>query len=250
MATIIQGYVNAFAQTYVVRLVANQLLQVSGQTMAMPVGLEPRIWYNPELKSSMFLIPGLIVYILILVATISTAISVVRERERGTIEQLLVSPLTPAELIIGKTIPYIFLGLLDAGIVLWVSYIFFGLTIKGSALLLFLSMILFILAGLAQGILISAATSSQQVAFQLASLLTMLPTLLLSGFIYPIRNMILPLRIISHLVPARYFINVIRGILLKGVDAHVIWQDLLWLGLFTLVMLLLAIRKLGKTRLL
>ncbi len=248
-ATLIHGYVNGFAFTYSNKIVTNQLLAMGRDRMKAPVNIEPRLWYNPELKSSMFLIPGLMVFILMVTSTISTALSIVREKERGTIEQLLVSPLAAPEIIIGKTIPYVFIALASTAIILAVGDVAFDVSIKGSHALLLLSATLFTLCALGQGILISTITKSQQVAYMIATLSSMLPALLLSGFIFPIRNMPYAIQLVTYAIPARYFVEVLRSILLKGVGIEAYWKELLALSAFSIIVMAVASIRMARVKL-
>jgi ABC-2 type transport system permease protein len=211
-----------------------------------PLDVRFRIWYNPELKSSYFLVPGLIAFIMVVTAVLATSLSIVREKERGSMEQLLVSPVTPMELVIGKTLPHIAISLGTAAGVIVASYLFFGIVVKGSLLLLFGCTLLFLLGSLGLGILISTVAESQQVAFMLSTMITMLPTFILSGFVFPIRNMPLLLQIVTYLLPARYFLSVLRAIILKGSGIAAIWQDFLGLLIFACVALGLGIVRLHR----
>jgi len=212
----------------------------------VPIELRTWVWYNPELKSSNFLVPGLTAVILMMLAAILTSLTVAREWERGTMEGLIASPLRPYELMVGKILPYVVIGLVDVGLILLVGVFWFGVPLRGSLLLLMVSSTIFLLGGLGIGLFISAATKSVQVAFQLSILVTMLPALLLSGFFYPIENMPAVLRAITHLIPARYFLVVIRGIFLKGVGLAVLWQELVFLSLFAVLMLVASSAKFPK----
>ena len=212
------------------------------------IDFRPRVWYNPELSSRVFLIPGLIVYILMIITVVSTSLTIVREREERTIEQLIVSPLGPMELILGKVIPYMVLTFGSALSILLLGYLVFGVSVKGSLLLLFVSMALFLMVGVASGILISAVADTRQFAFLLSVLFTVLPTLLLSGFVFPIRNMSPVIRGITYLVPARYFTEIIRSIYIKGVGFGAFWQEFSVMTLMTAGLLMVSTRKL-KSRL-
>jgi ABC-2 type transport system permease protein len=204
---------------------------------AAPIELRAWVWYNPELKSSNFLVPGLTAVILMMLAAMLTSLTVAREWERGTMEGLIASPLRPVELMVGKILPYVAIGLVDVVIIVLVAVFWFRVPLRGNLALLMASSTIFLLGALGIGLFLSAATRSQQVAFQLAILATMLPSLLLSGFFYPIENMPPILQAVTYLVPARYFLVVIRGIFLKGVGLAVLWQELVFLSLFALVML-------------
>ena len=208
--------------------------------------MEPRIWYNPQLRSTLFLVPGLIAYIAMITAVISTALSVVREKERGTMEQVRMSPVSPAAYVIGKTIPYLVLSFVSALLIILVAMALFDLPMRGSWLLLSLAIALFLVGAQAQGLVISSVAPTQQVAFQLALLSSFLPTFILSGFIFPISSMPTAIQIISQAIPARYFIVALRAIVLKGADLAAFWTDLGALGIFAMVMLALASLRLGR----
>ena len=212
----------------------------------IPIELRTWVWYNPELKSSNFLVPGLTAVILMMLAAILTSLTVAREWERGTMEGLIASPLRPYELMVGKILPYVVIGLVDVVLILLLGVLWFRVPLRGSLLLLMLSSTIFLLGGLGIGLFISAATKSVQVAFQLSILATMLPALLLSGFFYPIENMPAALRAITYLIPARYFLVVIRGIFLKGVGLAVLWKELVYLSLFAGLMLVASSAKFHK----
>ncbi|HSA32353.1 MAG TPA: ABC transporter permease [bacterium] len=247
-AAIVQGYLQAFTTAYGQRVVADWALRM-GRKVSLPIAPEGRIWYNPELKSSLFLIAGLIVFILMITGTISTALSVVRERERGTMEQLLVSPLSAVTVIIGKTLPYLVISAISTVIILVVGNIAFDVVIKGSILLLAAASLLFVLAALGQGILISTITTSQQVAFFVAALSSMLPSLLLSGFIFPISGMPAIIQAITVVVPAKYFVELLRGIMMRGAGFETGMLDLLALALFSTFMIVVSAVRLKKVRL-
>jgi ABC-2 type transport system permease protein len=245
-AATIAGYVGAIFQEYSVRLTTELLEKRGRRGIELPLDVRTRVWYNPELRSVKFLIPGLMAFILMVIVVVSTAFSVVREKERGTMEELRVSPVRASELIVGKTVPYIFISLLSAHLVLLLGYVLFGVGIRGHYLLLLLAMTLFLTGGLAQGVLISTATKTQQAAFMIAMLTTFLPTLILSGFIFPIRNMPVAIQAVSYLVPARYFLVALRTIMLKGAGLPAFWDQLLGLTVFAALMLALSMARLTR----
>ncbi len=203
---------------------------------AAAVDFRPRVWFNPDLESNQFLIPGLVAFILIVTSVISTALSVVREKELGSMEQLAISPLTPMELILGKTLPYLVLSLLTAALIFLLSVLFFDMVVAGSLLLLVAVTILFLFASLGFGIFLSTVAETQQVAFLLAILTTFLPSFILSGFVFPIRNMPGIIQAVTYLVPARHYLSALRAIVLKGVGLGVVWPDVALLGAFAVVM--------------
>ena len=212
----------------------------NGSSGRPPISVEARIWYNPQLRSTLFLVPGLIAYISMISAVVSTALSIVREKERGTIEQVRMAPLGAFAFVLGKTIPYFVLAFASAMGVVFVAMVLFGLPMNGSWVLLLAAVALFLIGALGLGLLISSVAETQQVAFQLALLASFLPTLMLSGFVFPIASMPQVLQAITRVVPARYFLTALRGILLKGVGVEVVWPELAALALFSGVVLTLA----------
>jgi len=236
-ATTVMGYVSGIVGAVSARYEAEAGLgPVSGPLLT----LEPRVWYNPELRSTLFLVPGLIAYIAMLTAVVSTALSVVREKEAGTMEQIRMSPIGPVAFVVGKTTPYFVISLASSMGVVAVLMLLFELPVRGSWVLLVGSVSLFLVGALAAGLLISTVAESQQVAFQLALLSSFLPTLMLSGFIFPISSMPVVLQYITRVVPARYFLTVLRGVLLKGVGIETVWRDLAALAVVAAVLLTLS----------
>ena len=229
------GYFEAMADR-MTRQVRLDVLQRAGLPAALPLVMpEPRIWFNPELESAKFLIPGLIGMLMMLSSVIATSLSIVREKERETIEQLLVSPLRPEELVLGKTLPYVAIGVLTMAFILFLGWLLFGIVVRGSWLVLGVGTVLFLFAGLGLGIMISAVTRSQLMAFQLALIGSLLPSVILSGLIFPIRNMPLVLQVVSYVVVPRHFVSVLRGVILKDAPLAALWPSLaamLALGLF------------------
>ncbi len=238
-ATVIVNYSNAATFNYSLKL-TKEYLAVTGKKMYVPINLEPRFWFNPELVSVFFLIPGLMGMILIITAVISVSLSIVREKERGTIEQLNVSPLTSIELIIGKILPYIVISLINATIVLIAGYVLFGIAIKGDLLLLLLGTLTFLFAAIGLGIFISTIADSQQVAFQAANVSSLLPSLILSGFIFPIESMPTVIQWVTNITPAKFYIVILRAILLRGAGLSAFWDQLIYLLIFGIVFITLA----------
>ena len=214
--------------------------QPAAAATAPLVSVEPRVWYNPSLRSALFLVPGLIAYIAMITAVISTALSIVREKERGTMEQVRMAPLDAASFVAGKTVPYFLVSLLSALVIIAVSMVLFGMPMRGSWLLLLLALSLFLVGALGLGLLISSVADTQQVAFQAALLVSFLPTLMLSGFIFPIASMPRFLQLVTYAVPARYFLIALRGVVLKGAGIGAFAMDLAALAGFAVVVLALA----------
>ncbi len=238
-ASIIQNYLTAAFQTYS-QNITGEVLTRNGIKNYQPIDLEARFWYNPDLQTTRFLIPGLIAMILLITAAISVSLSLVREKERGTMEQINVSPVSSFELIAGKILPYLLLALIDAAIILLVGYILFGVEIKGSIILLFITTLIFLTASTSIGILVSVIADSQQVAFSMATFVTLLPSFILSGFVFPIESMPLPVRILTNITPAKFFIEIMRAIIIRGVGVSSFWDQALYLILFTSVIILLS----------
>jgi ABC-2 type transport system permease protein len=245
-ATTILNYVNALAGEYDAKIA----FRVAAAADASAPGIVPvsRVWYNPSLASTFFLLPGLIAFIMMITAVVSTALSVVREKERGTLEQLRLTPLSTPELLIGKTLPYLVVSLTAMSIVLLAAHVLFGLRIAGSLVQLYATAMLFLAGALGFGLLISTLVSRQQDAFQIAGLTSMLPTVLLSGFIFPIRSMPLPLQIVSHVVPARYFMKILRGVILKGAPITAYPWDVLALVVYATLTIGLASMRLARRK--
>ncbi len=219
-----------------------------GRTLAPPVDFRPRVWYNENLVSSKYLIPGLIGLILVLTAVVSTALTVVREKERGTMEQIVVSPLHPLQLIVGKTIPYLAISLVAATAILILGYLLFDITVEGSIPLLYAAIAVMIVGALGQGLLISSVTDSQQVAFMVAIFSSLLPSFILSGFVFPIASMPEVLQVVSNIAVAKFFLVIIRGVMLKGAGFSAVWPEFLSLVLFAAVTIGISAVRLGRRR--
>jgi ABC-2 type transport system permease protein len=238
-ATTVMGYAGNIARSAGAAL-------APGHRRAPAISVEPRIWYNPELRSTLFLVPGLIAYILMITAVISTALSIVREKETGTIEQVRMAPIDTFSFVVGKSIPYFFISLASAGLIIGAAMLLFGLPMRGNWLALLLALSLFIAGALGTGLLISTVADTQQVAFQAAMLTSFLPTLMLSGFIFPISSMPEALQVITHVVPARYFLIALRGIVLKGTPLYLLWPQMVALSIYALATLALAALRLAR----
>jgi ABC-2 type transport system permease protein len=210
------------------------------------VELEPRVWFNPNLESVQFIVPGIIAIIMMIIGTVLTAVTIVKEKEQGTIEQIVSSPIRRYELMAGKVLPYAALAYLDFLLIIIASYLLFGVTIKGSLTLLLISAFFYLIGVLGMGVLISTATETQISAMLAAIMLSMLPSILLSGFIFPIRQMPQALQILTIVVPARYFIEILRDIYLKGLGLESFWRETLYIAAFGFAMLGLAVRRFHK----
>ena len=239
IANTITNYVNAILQNYAQKINENQLPPFSIQT-------QTQLYYNPELKSVFNFVPGVMTVILMLVSAMMTSISITREKELGTMEVLLVSPLKPFQVIIGKVFPYIFLSIINATVIVLLGYFVFKMPIVGSVFLVAFESILFIITALSLGILISTLANSQQTAMMFSLFALMLPVIILSGFIFPISSMPLPLQIISNIIPAKWFIIIIKAVLLKGASFDVIWKETAILIGMTAFFIFLSTKKYKK----
>jgi len=244
-ATIAAGYVRAVVAKYNVQLVV-QAFAARGFKPPEPVDMRSRIWFNEGLNSRWFIIPGVIAMIIMIIAALLTSICISREWERGTMEQLISTPVKSGELVIGKFLPYFTIGFFDLFVAVVMARLIFGVPFRGSYILLIILSIFFLTGALSQGISISASARTQLLASQLATLTTFIPTMLLSGFIYPIFNMPQAVQTVTYLIPARYYIVILRGLFLKGNGMDVMWDEALFLVLFALLMFTIAIRKFKK----
>lgn len=233
--SIAMGYASGISQA-----LSQQALERTGMAPQLPYQARVRFRFNPGMRSALFIVPGLIALILSILAALLTALTVAREWERGSMEQLFATPVGRLEIILGKLLPYVVLGMLQVLMVVTVGTYLFGLPVHGSMTLLFTSSAVFLAGMLAQGLLISVVTRNQQVATQIAVVSTMLPTLLLSGFMFPVQNMPVVLRVVSSLIPSRYFIEILRGVMLKGNGLAELWPDLGKMSLFALFMIALC----------
>ena len=240
MANILVNYTNG--------IIGKFISEEVGVGLPYAITTEVEMAYNPTLEGVFMFVPGVITIILMLVSALLTSISITREKELGTMEVLLVSPLKPIVIILGKVIPYLLLSFMNALFILIMGVYMFDMPIQGSIALLLGESLLFIITALSLGILISTKSSSQQVAMMISLFVLMLPTILLSGFIFPISSMPMPLQVISSILPPKYYIIIIKGIMLQGVGLEVLWKETLILAVMTLVLLTAGL-KTFKTRL-
>ncbi|MBP6978931.1 MAG: ABC transporter permease [Bacteroidales bacterium] len=235
-ATLTTNYIMAIVMDF------NQELAGTSGAGTLLVQPEVRMFYNPSLKSQFMFVPGVITLIMILICALMTSITITREKEFGTMEVLLVSPLKPSHIILGKVIPYFILSFVDVILILILSWLVFGLPVKGSLALLLAEAMLYILMSLSLGILISTVSKTMQQAIFISLVGMMLPTILLSGFIFPIENMPKAYGWISSIFPPRYFIVIIKNIMVKGTGFLHVWKETLILVIFTVVFIGLAVR--------
>jgi len=242
IATTALGYASAVVSAGNLR----RLREKSGAIELRGIDYQPRVWYNPELRTTQFLVPGLVGFILMLTAVLSTALSVVREKERGTLEQLRVTSLRPAELIVGKTLPYLAISLTATLIILLAARFLFGVVVRGPYLDLFVATLVYLVGALGWGLLVSSLSDTQAMAFQVGIVTSMLPAIFLSGFIFPIRSMPAAVQALTYAVPARYFLVVLRGVILKGASLAPYGRDMAFLVLYASVVLGIAYARLTR----
>jgi len=235
-----------YIQKYLLRMTARYNLEINPE-FRLPFQTVTRLLYNPVSKAEYFFVPGLIAIIILLISALLTSIAIVREKERGTYEQLLVSPVKAHQIILGKVIPYIALGFLDALIILFLGHFWFHVPFRGSLLLLAVALMLYLLTGLGLGLLVSTVTNSQREAMVMVLIGTNLPAIMLSGFIFPIPSMPLLFQYISKLIPATHFLVIIRGILLKGNGLADLQEPLLYLFFLGSFLIAVSIRKFKTT---
>jgi ABC-2 type transport system permease protein len=236
VASVLANYTTAIISDFQHELFEDKQLPIE-------VKAEVKMLYNPELKSVFMFVPGVITVLLLLISAMMTSISIAREKEMGTMEVLLVSPLKPIQIIIGKVVPYMLLAFIIAVVILILGFFVFGVPVRGSILLLLAYSLIYILLALSLGIFISSVVASQQVAMLISMVALMLPSILLSGFIFPIENMPWPLQWISHLIPARWFIVVMRGIMLKGIGVSYLLKETSILIAMIVFFIALSVRK-------
>ncbi len=240
-ATIALGYADATAQGFSQQVAFRQLRRSGLQPRLPTLELRPRVWFNTDMVSRNFIFPGLIAVVMMIMAAILTSLCMAREWETGTMEQLIATPVTGPELIFGKLTPYFCIGLLDLVLCIAVGQFVFDVPLRGSLWLLTLLSLLFLFGALSFGMLISIVTKNQLLASQLGIVTTILPAFLLSGFIFPIENMPLPIQTVTHIVTARYFVFILRGIYLKDVGLAMMWPEVLFLAAFGVIVITAAI---------
>ena len=239
-AQIALGYAEALASIYSQKISLEYASRMTGKTIEPPLDVRARAWYNPEMKSQFYIIPGLTAVIMMIIAAMLTSLTVAREWERGTMEQLISTPVRNHELILGKLIPYFAIGFLDLAIAFILGKYVFGVPVRGNPAIVFLLSSVFLVGALSMGITISILTKNQMVASQLSMVTTFLPSYLLSGLMFSIINMPGPLQLFSYVVPARYLIVILRGVYLKGLGLETLLYEALLLAGFAALLLMIA----------
>ena len=245
-ASIALGYADALIQTYAARLRSEAQVRKGGGELKIPVEARIRVLYNSDLKSRNYIVPGLIAVILMTIASLLTSLTIAREWENGTMEQLLSTPVRPTELVLGKLLAFFAVGVADMLVAVFVGIVIFRVPFRGNALFLAGTSCVFLFGVLCWGIFVSAATRSQLMAFQLSSLTSFLPAFLLSGFIYSVHNMPRVIQLLSYIVPARYFITILNAVFLKGIGLRFLWVEVLFLSAYSTLVFLATVRKMRQ----
>ena len=240
-AGIAAGYLQSIVRDYASEIILNTQARTGKKFAAIPsVDAETRVWYNPEMKTRNFMVPGIVGLLLMIITLILTSLAIVKEKEIGTMEQLIVTPIKPHQLIIGKLVPFTIVGMASVVIVLTAMKFIFGIGVRGSATFLFVSTFIYVLSLLGFGLFISTISKTQQQAMMLSIFVVMLPMIYLSGFAFPIENMPKIIQYVTYIIPLRYFITIIRGIILKGIGFAELWDELLILFMMGISILYLS----------
>ena len=245
-ATIAIGYADVIAQIYSMEVLAERNDRQGAPPLIIPLDVRPRVWFNEDLESRNYIIPGLIAVIMMVIAAMLTSLTIAREWERGTMEQLISTPVKPGELILGKLVPYFAIGMCDVVLAVLMGQFVFDVPLRGNVALLFGMSSIFLVGALAMGMTVSIVTKSQLLSSQIAVVATFLPAFLLSGFIFTIANMPRAIQMVTYIVPARYFVAILKGIYLKGVGLEILGGQALLLAIYAAVMVTLARVKLKK----
>ncbi|MBM3495798.1 MAG: ABC transporter permease [Armatimonadetes bacterium] len=245
-ANVATGYAEAIVASTSARIARQWALRRGSKALSAPIAADVRVWFNEDLRSANFIVPGLIAVILAMTSALLTSGTIAGERERGAIEQLVASPITARELMLGKIAAYSVIAFVDVALVVLVGTLWFAAPLRGSVLLLAASSGVFLMAALGIGLMFSARMPTQQTALTAAIMATMVPSILLSGFYFPIASMPAPIRAITTIIPARYFLVITRGIFLKGVGLRELWPQLAMLALLSALILIAGIRSFKK----
>ena len=246
-ASIVLGYAESVVRGYSLELRTDMLNRRGGErSTGAPVEAQMRVWYNSSLESKNYLVPGLIAVILQIVTALLTSLTIAREWEMGTMEQVLSTPLRPTEMVLGKMLAYFVVGVADAAMAVLVGLFVFGVPLRGSILFMVVSLAVFLVGVLFWGVFVSAASKSQLQAYQMGVLSSFLPAFLLSGFVYEIHTMPRIIQVVTRVIPARYVVTIMKGIFLKGVGLEVLWGELGFLALYALLIFFAAVRKVNQ----
>jgi ABC-2 type transport system permease protein len=240
------SYASIIVSQYSQNILLESLMKRGTLTMPARVSAEFRVWYNPELKSRNFMVPGVLGLLLMVMTMLLTSLAIVKEKELGTLEQLVVTPIKPYQLIIGKLAPFFFIGVVDVILVVFFASLVFSLPVKGGILLLLFLSLIFLMTTLGLGLFISTISRTQQQAMMTAIFFFMLPMMFFSGFVFPIENMPAIIQYVSYIIPLRYYFVIVRGLFLKGVGMSVLWPQALALLIFGSVILSMSVIRFQK----
>jgi ABC-2 type transport system permease protein len=246
-ATIAMSYATNILSEAGMNILVDRLRRLGTRVEPLLIENQPRVWYNPDLKSLNYMVPGVICILLMQMLVPMTSGNIVREKERGTIEQLRVTPLRAGEMILGKTIPGVIIGYFNIFVILIVGTLWFGVPLRGNVFTLLFTSGIFIISSLALGVVISTFTQTQEQAMFVTQFF-MIPNMFLSGFMFPINSMPSLMQYCTYVIPLRYFLVIVRGIFLKGVGLAILWPETLALAIFSVLMLALSVYRFGKTK--
>lgn len=240
------SYASIIVSNYAQNILLESLMKKGSVTMPARVSAEFRVWYNPELKSRNFMVPGVLGLLLMVMTMLLTSLAIVKEKELGTLEQLVVTPIKPYQLVIGKLAPFFLIGVIDVILVVFFASLIFSLPVKGGVLLLLLLSLIFLMTTLGLGLFISTISRTQQQAMMTAIFFFMLPMMFFSGFVFPIENMPTIIQYVSYVIPLRYYFVIVRGLFLKGVGLDILWPQALALFIFGSVILSMSVLRFQK----
>jgi ABC-2 type transport system permease protein len=240
------SYASTIISNYAQNILLESLIQRGSVTLPARVSAEFRVWYNPELKSRNFMVPGVLGMLLMVMTMLLTSLAIVKEKELGTLEQLVVTPIKPYQLIIGKLAPFFLIGVIDVILVVFFASLIFSLPVKGGVLLLLFLSLIFLMTTLGLGLFISTISRTQQQAMMTAIFFFMLPMMFFSGFVFPIENMPTIIQYVSYVIPLRYYFVIVRGLFLKGVGLDILWPQALALFIFGSVILSMSVLRFQK----
>lgn len=246
MGSVGLNYINNINARYCINAIKQKVEKIGRLELSI-IEVQDRVWYNPELKSRNYMIPAILAMILMIMTMMLTSMAIVREKEVGTIEQLIVTPVKKHQIIIGKLLPFVIIGLIDVLLITAVAILWFGVPLKGSFWLLLFASLLFLLNTLGLGLLVSTVSRTQQQAMMTVMFFIMMPFIYLSGFVFPIENMPKPVQYVTYLIPLRYFLAIVRGIFLKGVGLKALLGNILTLAVFGVAILLISVARFRKS---
>ena len=245
-ASTVSNYANTICSQFSQQILVSNAARVVGSIISIPnIDARIRPWYNPDLRSANYLVPGVLCMILLIVTMMLTSLAIVREKEIGTLEQIIVTPIKPLELMLGKVTPFAIIGMINVATIILASSIFFNITIAGSVILLFVLTLFFLMTSLGLGLFVSTVCKTQQQAM-MVSFFIIQPSILLSGFMFPLASMPTPIRLLTYIIPLRHYLEIVRGIFLRGVGIEALWPQVLWLFGLGCILLYFSVKRFVK----